>query len=751
MAEAHLDGFDAGRHALSALVSALPPLSAEDPLSRALSVSPAAVRDALSRLVPWGAFVLATEARGLVAGPVEPRLLALFDDGVNGTGRGEALSALREHAPALVRAVLSALRERAPAAGFGALEAESLGAYHEGTLGVALVRTTEMTAVIRPRKRAGDAALEVAVGLESFARVARKRRAAHLLALGAELDDALAVKLTRASSADELGALLRRSRSARARLVEPGRVVLLASADRRRSGSHYTPPELARDTVMQALAPLLGASPTPPQVLALSVCDPALGTGAFVVAACRYLAERLCEAERREHGERRETAEPCEDGERREHAGALRRVAERCVYGVDSDATAVEVAKASLWLLAADPTLPLGFLDRSLVHGEALLGAPNASGAVPAGALDWPRSFSHVFTRGGFDAFVGNPPWVSYVGRAAQPLSPELRSAYAEYEAFAGYRNLQGLFVERAARLLRPGGRLGFVLPSSMSELSGYAPTRRAHDRFAEPDSLLADLGADAFDGVFQPCMVLCSTRRPAPLAVVDERAWPVERPDLDASARALVAKLAREPLPSRLFGERGLQSMGDDKRHLARAPDEEHSVPLRAGADIEPFRLRPPSFYADPRWFRGRLRPEAEWRRVRVIVRQTARVPIAALSDGVGFRNSLLAGFDDAEYPAEFLVAYLNSSPIRWLHYVRHRDARQGMPQLKVAHLRAIPAPPRPSLIAELKSFGERLSSAARTIDANDQAELDTLVADAFELDANERDRVARWSESLA
>lgn len=736
MAEAHFDGFDAGRHALSALVTALPPLLAEDPLARALEVSPAAARGALSRLVPWGAFVLATEARGLVAGSAEERLLRLFDDGVNGAWQREPVPGLREHAPALVRAVLSALRERAPAGGFAALEAEALGAYHEGTLGVALARTTEMTAVIRPRKRAGDAALEVAVGLESLARVARKRRAAHLLSLGAELDDALAVKLARASSADELGALLLRSRSARARLVQAGRVVLLASADRRRSGSHYTPPALALDTVTQALAPLLGATPAPEQVLALSVCDPALGTGAFVVAACRYLAERLREAERREPAE---------------HAGALRRVAERCVYGVDSDATAVEVAKASLWLLAADPALPLAFLDRALVHGEALLGAPNARGSMRAGALDWPRAFSHTFERGGFDAFVGNPPWVSYVGRAAQPLSRELRSAYAEYEAFAGYRNLQGLFVERAARLLRPGGRLGFVLPSSMSELTGYAPTRRAHDRFAEPDNVLADLGADAFDGVFQPCMVLCSTRRSEPLAVVSERAWPVERPDLDASARALVAKFAREPLPPRLFGERGLQSMGDDKRHLARAPDASHSVPLRAGADVEPFRLRPPSFYADPRWFRERLRPEAEWRRVRVIVRQTARVPIAALSDGVGFRNSLLAGFDDAEYPAEFLVAYLNSNPIRWLHYVRHRDARQGMPQLKVAHLRAIPAPPRPSLIAELKSFGERLSTAARTIDARDQAQLDTLVADAFELDANERDRVARWSESLA
>ncbi|HVY47770.1 MAG TPA: hypothetical protein VHB21_17900, partial [Minicystis sp.] len=64
--------------------------------------------------------------------------------------------------------------------------------------------------------------------------------------------------------------------------------------------------------------------------------------------------------------------------------------------------------------------------------------------------------------RRGFDACVGNPPWVSYAGRAAQPLDDGLRAFYAAaYASFAGYKNLQGLFVERVASLLRAGGRLG--------------------------------------------------------------------------------------------------------------------------------------------------------------------------------------------------------------------------------------------------------------------------------------------------
>jgi hypothetical protein len=484
-----------------------------------------------------------------------------------------------------------------------------------------------------------------------------------------------------------------------------------------------------------ALNPLLTRARTPADVLALRVCDPSMGTGAFLVATCRLLAERLLALE---HPTKRRFSAEVE-------ASARRRVAERCLFGVDRDPAAVEVARLALYLAVGDRTLPLDFAHRALCVGEALLGQPTTAPQVERDAFDWSSSFSGVLGEGGgFDAFVGNPPWVSYVGRAAHPLALELRDGYGAYESFAGYKNLQALFVERSARLLAAGGRLGLLLPSSMSELSGYAPSRRAHDRLCEPDPSLTDVGDADFPGVFQPCMVLASTRRAEVLAEVPERPWPLERPDLDALSRALMEKLGRAPLPSRLFGERGLQSTGADTAHLVTTRDDRHSVPIRTGSDIDAFRLREPSLYADPSWFGRRLRTPAEWRSVRFVVRQTARAPLAALSDGTAFRNSLLAGFEDEGHPAEFLVAYLNSSPIRWLHYVRHRDARQGMPQLKVLHLRATPEPPSRRLVDDLGAFGRELSRGGRRWDRNAQAELDRTVADAFELTAAEVARIA-------
>lgn len=519
---------------------------------------------------------------------------------------------------------------------------------------------------------------------------------------------------------------------------------LMGFEARRRKGSHYTSRALADRASARTIEPLLqglGPEPRPERILDLRICDPAMGSGAFLLAVCRRLGDSLVLCWRT-HGM------PPGVSEDDALFFARRLVARHCLYGLDKDPFAVELARLSLWLESRAKNESLRFVDENLRRGDALVDRPLAF-LDRESVFVWEEAFAEVFDRSqsGFDAIVGNPPWISYAGRAAQPLDPELKAFYAErYEAFSGYRNLQGLFVERAARLLRPGGRLGLVLPSSMSEQGGYGPTRLAHDRLCEPDRDLSDLGEGDFEGVFQPSMILTSTKRGEPVALESPRPWPIERPDLDAISRAILAKMSRAPLPAHLFGERGIQTTGADRFDLSSEPTARHTVPLRSGSDVFPFSLREPSFHADPIRLGGRMRTPEAWREVRFFVRQTARFPMAALSDGLAFRNSLLAGFEDDEHPATFLIAYLNSSPIRFLHYVRHRDARQGMPQVKVGHLRAIPAPPTRDLVASLAEVGERLSERNRGIDEDAQRRIDELVADAFDLNRDEREKIASW-----
>jgi hypothetical protein len=137
---------------------------------------------------------------------------------------------------------------------------------------------------------------------------------------------------------------------------------------RKRTGTFYTPQPLTEFVVRRTLTPLVtGASSD--AILALRVLDPAMGSGAFLVAACRFLAgayERALVAEGRTH-------ESDIDEDRR--ADYRRQVAERCLAGVDANPVAVQLARLSLWLTTLAHGKPLGFLDHRLRVGDSLIGA----------------------------------------------------------------------------------------------------------------------------------------------------------------------------------------------------------------------------------------------------------------------------------------------------------------------------------------------------------------------------------------
>lgn len=489
------------------------------------------------------------------------------------------------------------------------------------------------------------------------------------------------------------------------------------AAIRRRGGSHYTSRALARETLERTLAPLWARGDLDPR--ALRVCDPAMGGGAFLVEALRQLSAR---------------------------AGASKaELARRSLFGADANPLAVELARAAVAIEAGIP-LDDPALAAHLREGDALLGAaPGDPHEPPEGlrCVDWARDFPMAGE--GFDVIVANPPWVSYAGRAAQPLAPELRAAYARrYASFKRYKNLQGLFVERITALGRAGGRVGVVLPSSMAELDGYAPTREVFDRAAVCDDALPDLGEDAFEGVSQPAMVLLGTLRETRLASGSSAPWPLARPDLDAEARGILARMVGPTLPPGTFGERGVQTAGEDARRFTATPDATHTLPLREGKNVTPFCLGAPARWADPAALGARLRGPEAWAKVDVVLRQTARFPIAARADGGAFRNTLLAGFASEGISAGALLAWLNSAAVRWRHYHLHRDARLGMPQVKIAQLRAIPAPPARALAA-LHALGEALGARNAGITDDEQRDLDARVFDAIGLSDAERARVLR------
>ncbi|MGH9162346.1 MAG: Eco57I restriction-modification methylase domain-containing protein [Vicinamibacteraceae bacterium] len=137
---------------------------------------------------------------------------------------------------------------------------------------------------------------------------------------------------------------------------------------RKETGTFYTPRSITDFLVRRTLAPLV-AEARSEDILELKVLDPALGSGAFLVAACRFLAEAY---ERRLVEEQRAGAGDITDGER---VIFRRLVAQRCLYGVDLNPMAVQLARLSLWLASLAADVPLTFLDHHLRVGDSLLGA----------------------------------------------------------------------------------------------------------------------------------------------------------------------------------------------------------------------------------------------------------------------------------------------------------------------------------------------------------------------------------------
>ena len=149
----------------------------------------------------------------------------------------------------------------------------------------------------------------------------------------------------------------------------PGTFYLFeATGQRKGSGSFYTPRPLAHFLVGETLRPLTQDA-TPEQILSLRICDPAMGSGGFLVPAVHRLTEAYGEALARA-GE--DIDHKLDD---RERAAYRRLIVERCIYGVDLNPMAVELAKVSLWLATAAAGKPLSFLDAHLRCGDALIGA----------------------------------------------------------------------------------------------------------------------------------------------------------------------------------------------------------------------------------------------------------------------------------------------------------------------------------------------------------------------------------------
>lgn len=268
------------------------------------------------------------------------------------------------------------------------LDVEQIGSVYETVMGFTVEAATSRVIAIKAGK---NNKTPVFVALDDLLAKKGKNRTKELKEnVGRALTAAQGKSVEDAKSVEDLVAALDgmvdERGSPKKRVSATGTPILQPTGERRRTGSHYTPRSLTAPIVKYALEPAfarLGSDATPEQVLDLKVCDPAMGSGAFLVEGCRALGERLVTAWTRWPETR-----PAIPADEDEELHARRLVAQRCLYGVDKNPRAVDLARLSLWLATLARDHEFTFLDHALKCGDSLVGLTTAQIA----AANWDES-----------------------------------------------------------------------------------------------------------------------------------------------------------------------------------------------------------------------------------------------------------------------------------------------------------------------------------------------------------------------
>ncbi|NRD69645.1 N-6 DNA methylase [Psychrobacter okhotskensis] len=187
-------------------------------------------------------------------------------------------------------------------------------------------------------------------------------------------------------------------------------------------------------------------------LLQITICDPAVGSGAFLNEALNFLIaehEYIVELETKLFGSG--LAYPDIENS----------ILENNLFGVDINEESVEIAKLSLWLRTAQPRRKLNNLNDNIQCGNSLIDDVEVAGDK---AFNWQTAFPQVFAKGGFDVVIGNPPYLRIQG--LQSAYPEMVSYYEkQFESAMGNYDIYVLFIERSLDLIKETGQVSLILP----------------------------------------------------------------------------------------------------------------------------------------------------------------------------------------------------------------------------------------------------------------------------------------------
>ena len=295
--------------------------------------------------------------------------------------------------------------------------------------------------------------------------------------------------------ADILGSVYEQFLGKTIRLTKAHHAKIEEKPEVRKAGGVYYTPKYVVDYIVENTVGKLIEGKTPKQIEKIKICDPACGSGSFLIGAYQFLLDWHLQYYTDNPSRKKKDSPLTPDGNLT--TAEKKRILLNNIFGVDIDAQAVEVTKLNLLLKALEGETHASISQQMTLFHERVL--PNLGNNIKCGnslispnfydnqldlfleqmkkinAFDWKQGFSDIFKEGGFDAIIGNPPWVDIKG-----LDPVQVDYYFEkYQTASNRINLYALFVERALQILKDKGQFGFIIPNSILYQSSYEKIRQ--------------------------------------------------------------------------------------------------------------------------------------------------------------------------------------------------------------------------------------------------------------------------------
>ena len=531
---------------------------------------------------------------------------------------------------------------------------------------------------------------------------------------------------------------------------------------RKAGGVYYTPEYIVEYIVKNTVGKLTDGK-KPADVAKFKIVDPACGSGSFLLGAYQFLLTWHLQYYMPDFEKLTATAQNSKDYNEKQRNDALKernklpltptgsltsalkkQILLNNIYGVDIDTQAVEVTKLSLLLKCMEGetgssiTAEMNFgerilptLDSNIKSGNSLIDMDFYDGLLdfePAlekkvKPFSWEKSFAHVFKQGGFDCVIGNPPY-----RMMQPKDTEvsiLNYFKNNYNVAEFKIDLFHLFFQKAVRISRDKGLIGFITPSSLLN-NVYAQILRSwlldncrlniialskNKIFADADVYTAVYILEKNSDVTKTNKHLIKTNIELEnLETRDELNYSLVKQERFRKTEGLVWNILINESNIRLLEKiiaasnslndvakinRGLIT-GDKSKYFANSKVSENHVPIFAGADVFRYSTNEVSEYVlfeKPKTAGGCWDKEVHFANHKILIRQIGFTPTATLIEKpIAVTGNIFTVMADSIINLKYFLGLINSKLIEYFWKINFSDFKNSFPQVTIFSLNQIP-----------------------------------------------------------